>query len=59
MIIIPKLGLALFACFGGCHIGRWETAVLHLCWPTVQLTETVSVAGKQVEAVSEMPGCRS
>ena len=30
-----KPGLALFACFGGRHVGRWETAVLHLRWTTV------------------------
>ena len=30
-----NLKIALFNCFGGRHVGRWGTAVLHLRWPTV------------------------
>ena len=38
-----KLGLALFACFGGRHVGRWETAVLHLRWPTVKCVTVIRI----------------
>ena len=48
-LLNTKLGLDLFVCFGGRHVGRWETAVLHLRWPTVPVFYPVLRCDKIVE----------